>query len=177
MLMCLRRPRLSPESLKILRAKHTRYNVTGYDVATDTHTLEKFVDEKSIEQEIQAKGLSAPRLTLKDIERVIVAEAYITGDAIPVWCANEGLPNGHIPQSMECLTVCVLVLKNGFTVTGESACVSRENFNSELGRKAARQKAVDKIWALEGYLLKQELFDEAYPIQSRKKGDPCAQAR
>ena len=53
------------------------------------------------------------------------------------------------------------MLKNGFTVTGESACASPENFDAERGRKIARQKAIDKVWMLEGYRLKQELFDEA----------------
>lgn len=57
------------------------------------------------------------------------------------------------------LTLCVLVLKNGFTVTGESACASPENFDAELGRKIARQHAVSKIWPLEGYPLRQSLAD------------------
>lgn len=61
-----------------------------------------------------------------------------------------GLPQ-H--ESLRLLTFCVLVLRNGFTVTGESACVSPENFDAELGRKIARQKAVEKIWPLMGYEL------------------------
>jgi len=55
------------------------------------------------------------------------------------------------------LTVCVLTLENGFNVTGESACVSPENFNKEIGEKIAKDNAVNKIWALEGYLLKEQL--------------------
>jgi len=55
------------------------------------------------------------------------------------------------------LTVCVLTLENGFNVTGESACVSPENFNKEIGEKIARDNAIDKIWTLEGYLLKEQL--------------------
>lgn len=51
------------------------------------------------------------------------------------------------------LTTCRLVLRNGFSVTGESACVSPENFNVELGQQIARRKAAEKIWELEGYLL------------------------
>ena len=62
-----------------------------------------------------------------------------------------------VPGSM--LTICVLTLQNGFTVTGESACASPENFDAEIGRKIARQNAVNKIWQLEGYLLKQRLSD------------------
>lgn len=55
------------------------------------------------------------------------------------------------------LTVCVLTLENGFNVTGESACVSPENFNKEIGEKIAKDNAVNKIWSLEGYLLKEQL--------------------
>lgn len=66
-----------------------------------------------------------------------------------------------VPEPLMLLTFCVLVLKNGFTVTGESACASPENFDKELGRKIARNNAVNKIWALEGYLLKQALHDAA----------------
>ena len=57
------------------------------------------------------------------------------------------------------MTFCVLVLKNGFTVTGESACVSRKNFNAEIGRRIARENAVAKVWPLMGYELKQRLSE------------------
>ncbi len=57
------------------------------------------------------------------------------------------------------LTFCVLVLRNGFTVTGESACASPENFDAEIGRKIARENAVQKIWPLMGYALKQKLHE------------------
>ncbi len=56
-----------------------------------------------------------------------------------------------------CLTVCCLTLTNGFTVTGESACASPENYDEEIGNKIARENAREKIWVLEGYLLKHEL--------------------
>ena len=58
------------------------------------------------------------------------------------------------------LTICVLTLRNGFTVTGESAAASKENFDEEIGRKIARDNAKNKIWALEGYLLKERLYNE-----------------
>ena len=57
------------------------------------------------------------------------------------------------------LTVCCLTLRNGFTVTGESACASPENFNKEIGEKIAFENARNKIWVLEGYLLKEKLFN------------------
>lgn len=105
-------------------------------------------DEQAIEQEIQAKGLKAPRLTPADIDAKIVGEYYFA----PIMDAPS-----H--PSVECLTVCVLVLENGFTVTGESACSSPENFDQEIGRKIARENARNKIWPLEGYLLRQALHE------------------
>jgi hypothetical protein len=59
------------------------------------------------------------------------------------------------------LTICVLTLRNGFNVTGESACVSSKNFNKAFGEEAAFKKAREKIWALEGYLLASKLHDGA----------------
>ena len=95
-------------------------------------------DEQAIESEIQAKGLNAPRLSPEKIDSVIVDEDY------------------HIFPGTT-LTVCCLKLRNGFTVTGESAAASPENFNEEIGRKIARSNARDKIWAFEGYLLREKL--------------------
>ena len=63
----------------------------------------------------------------------------------------------EVPANLGLLTFCVLVLRNGFTVTGESACASPENFDAELGRKIARQNAVQKIWPLMGYELRSNL--------------------
>lgn len=118
--------------------------------------------DQAIEQEIQAKGKTAPRVTPADIEANIVGEVYFT--------AADGYrsspcydPNGHAheplptPAPLELLTFCVLVLRNGFTVTGESACASPENFDPEIGRKVARANAVAKVWPLMGYELKSRL--------------------
>src|SRR5712692_10162098 len=110
------------------------------------------MNDNEIEQEIQAKGKTAPRVTLAHIEGCIAAEYYITGDQLPdittlvIGPAHCSLLNDDIP-TLKLLTLCVLVLKNGFTVTGESACASPENFDAKIGRKIARQKAVDKVWA------------------------------
>lgn len=115
------------------------------------------MNDKAIEQEIQAKGKTAPRVTPDHIESIIDFEAYFT--------AQDGLKTTnpdtaqYSPKSLDLLTFCVLTLKNGFTVTGESACASPENFDAAIGRKIARDNAVQKIWALEGYLLKQSLFE------------------
>ena len=123
------------------------------------------MNDHTIEQEIQAKGLTAPRVTPADIEANIVGEHYFTAHDGVVgfefkkketgWFNIDGLPE------LQRLTFCVLVLRNGFTVTGESACASPENFDAELGRKIARQNAVQKIWPLMGYALKERLYEES----------------
>lgn len=114
------------------------------------------MEDKAIETEIQTKGLTAPRVTPQRIEDVIAEEYSFTAAA-----ALKGTP-GETSRSLQLLTICVLVLKNGFTVTGESACASPENFDAELGRKIARKHATDKIWALEGYALKNQLAGAAH---------------
>ena len=120
------------------------------------------MSEQQIEQEIQAKGLSAPRVTPDHIESCITGEHYFTaGDGAHAAQvkAQPSITHSVYPSDLDVLTFCVLVLKNGFTVTGESACASPENFNAEIGRKIARQNAREKIWLLEGYLLKQCLHE------------------
>lgn len=110
-------------------------------------------NEAAVEAEIQAKGLNAPRLSPELIDASILDETYIYGDAFPA--PVNGFPSAT--TALKCLTICVLVLKNGYTVVGKSACASPENFNAELGRKIAREDARKQIWALEGYVLRSRL--------------------
>ena len=163
-----------------------------------------------IEKEIQAKGLTAPRVTRDDIEDAIASQYFFTAaDAVSpnveqmagrflgwklpkdfapdsgisfapisdplMWPTGTNLMHhgqavemfkhatdyDEAPEALRLLTFCVLVLRNGFTVTGESACASPENFDADIGRKIARDNAIDKVWMLEGYLLKQKLADQA----------------
>lgn len=120
------------------------------------------MNDQTIEQEIQAKGLTAPRVTPADIEANIAAEFYALGKAISgheeVWHGED--PDFGLIEKLEVLTFCVLVLRNGFTVTGESACASPENFDAEVGRKIARANAVQKIWPLMGYELRSKLAEK-----------------
>lgn len=119
---------------------------------------------KEIEKEIKAKGLTAPRVTPAELQENIASEHYFTaGDGYAGAAALEVEEGGFIspPLSLDLLTFCVLVLRNGFTVTGESACASPENFDAEIGRKIARANAEQKIWPLMGYALKQKLHEEA----------------
>lgn len=99
-------------------------------------------DEAAIEAEIQSKGLNAPRLNPAHIDAQIVAGDYYV-----------------FPGTT--LTVCALTLRNGFHVIGESAAASPENFDAGIGRKIAFDNARSKIWALEGYLLRSRLAEQA----------------
>lgn len=123
----------------------------------------KFNDD-AIEQKTQDNGLNAPRITPADIEANIDNEYYFTAaDGLRGSSDGRvGYGNGH-PLSL--LTFCTLVLNNGFTVTGESACASPENFDAEIGRTIARKNAIDKVWPLMGYMLKQRLHDESIAKQ------------
>lgn len=112
-------------------------------------------NETAVEAEIQAKGLNAPRLNPTMIDATIVAEAY------------------HIFPGTT-LTVCALTLRNGFIVVGESAAASPENFNAELGQKIARDNARNKIWAFEGYLLRERLGGLVPPVNTRQEATAFA---
>lgn len=117
-----------------------------------------------IQSEIQAKGLNAPRVTPADIKAEVVSAHYFTAadGALGAYKAGGDVHSGDAPNAasvaaLPLLTFCVLVLRNGFTVTGESACASPENYNAEIGQKVARQKAEEKIWPLLGFRLRDQL--------------------
>lgn len=103
----------------------------------------------------------APSVTLDDIESCISSEHYFTAKqgAMAQGAVTVASYPG-LPCALELLTICVLVLQNGFTVTGFSACVSPENFDAEIGRKIARDDAIDKVWPLLGFALKDRLSKE-----------------
>lgn len=117
-------------------------------------------DDAGIEQEIRAKGLTAPRVTPADIEAAISTEHYFTARDGAVGSGADESSDAQCPVCLDLLTYCVLVLRNGFTVTGESACVHPENFDAEVGRKIARANAINKVWPLLGYELKTKLQGE-----------------
>ncbi|SRR6266436_5288706 len=96
------------------------------------------MNEQETENAIQAKGLNAPRITPKHITSLIVKESYYVFPGTTV-------------------TVCCLTLENGYSVIGQSAAASPENFDVNIGHDIAFDDARKKIWALEGYLLRQRL--------------------
>lgn len=123
------------------------------------------LNEKEIEQQIKDKGLNAPRITPDHIDSKIKAVRFVSGDVDPDYFAEEYKND----CGAACLTICILSLENGFTVTGESACASPENFDLKIGREIAYKNAREKIWQLEGYLLKEKLYTAKYCSDER----PC----
>ncbi|WP_186156803.1 Gp49 family protein [Burkholderia gladioli] len=121
------------------------------------------MNDNDIEREIIEKGKTAPRVTPDGIKAAIIGEYYFSGmdGAVRSFEASDSPSPYQHAVELSLLTFCVLVLRNGFTVTGESACASPDNFDAEIVRKIARQNAIAKIWPLEGYLLKQRLHDAA----------------
>lgn len=92
----------------------------------------------------------APRVTLDDIKSNIAARYDFTGvEAVGT------IPAPH--PSLRLLSICVLVLRNGFTIVGKSACASPENFNADLVRKIAYEDAISQAWPLMGYALRDKL--------------------
>lgn len=107
------------------------------------------MSEKEIEATLQSKGLNAPRVTPAHIDAQIAGE---------VWGrASDLFKDCPVTEGMKCLTICVMTLKNGYTIVGKSACASPENYDPEIGGRIARDDARKQIWALEGYLLRSKL--------------------
>lgn len=118
------------------------------------------MNHQEFTEELARKGLNAPRVTPEQVEAQIAGEYYVNPEAIT-----------HNIPDLNRLTICILVMRNGFAVTGESACVDPLNFDAELGRRIAKDKAREKIWPLLGYMLREKLYREAleaFPNQQQK---------
>jgi hypothetical protein len=98
-----------------------------------------------------AAGRTAPRVSLGDIERAIAARFDVTGEAAL-------FPQNSIPaacyESLRVLSICILVMRNGFTIIGKAAPASPANFDRALGIKLAYEDAVRQVWPLMGYALR-----------------------
>lgn len=112
---------------------------------------------------------STARVTVADIEAEIASEYFFTGfdgalsalsekHELTVDAAKAALA---LPETLHLLTFCVLVLRNGIKVVGESACVSKANFDAEVGRNLARANAISKMWPLLGFRLADRVAKEA----------------
>ena len=128
----------------------------------------------SLEREIQAKADKGPRVTPAALQAEIVSDHYFTAADGVTGAKFNAVPRYTVgidtsPAQLHLLTFCVLVLRNGFTVIGHSACASPENYNKEIGERIARENAEREIWPLLGFRLRDEL---ARPVLT--EGDVAA---
>ena len=107
---------------------------------------------EQVEKMIQRKGKTAPRVTPEDLQKEIIEVIY------------------HVFPGTT-VTVCCLTMKNGFTVVGESACADPDNFDIEIGRKIARDNAVNKMWPLLGFRLKDRLYNGTPEMSRQESGE------
>lgn len=130
-----------------------------------------------------AEGRTAPRVSLQDIEANIAFVAYTDGydlchAAYSVTNAGgdpfrkDAVPWSEYGAGLNTLTICLMVLKNGFTIIGKSAPASPDNFSSELGKKLAYDDAVKQVWPLMGYELRQRLFLDDTKIGGTDGAEP-----
>lgn len=144
-------PRIEQELSTLMMVQYARPGKQGMMGGATVASINPTSDDVT-ERMIQQKGKTAPRVVPAAIQAEVVSCHYFT--------AADGVTYHHadiVPPSLSLLTFCVLVLKNGFTVTGESACASPENFDAEIGQKIARENAEQKIWPLLGFRLKDQL--------------------
>jgi len=100
------------------------------------------MEEKDLEKEIQAKGLTAPRISPADLDANIADVEIVK----------------HVTKAGKVLRWAVLTTRNGFAVAGKpSASVSVENDNAEIGEKVAIANSRDELWPLMGYELQSKL--------------------
>ena len=137
--------------------------------------------DQTIEQEIQAKGLTAPRTTPADIEANIASEHYFTASAgvdgadigrlreqnpdepltfEPLSQEAERISSNGVKAQLQLLTFCVLLLCNGTKVVGVNyGAIDPARHDPEMGRTEARKAAIEQVWPLMGYALRSRLAE------------------
>jgi hypothetical protein len=118
----------------------------------------------------------APRVSLDDIKAAI-AQRFDLGPshlftALGAWSTDEGRdgspPARDVVDSLKCFSICLLVMKNGFTIIGKSAPASPENFDRELGKQFAYEDAVRQVWPLMGFALRDRLAAQIVFAEGRR---------
>ncbi len=136
-----------------------------------------------VTEELGGRGAVAPRVSLKDITDAIDREHYFTAGAAVVALGQPSV----IDDPLGLLTICILVMRNGFVVIGKSAPASPANFDADKGRTFAREDAIRQLWPLMGFALRDRLhgdaedarllalpYDEAANLRRRADGETLA---
>lgn len=114
-------------------------------------------------ESLDAAGATHPRVALPSIEERIVHEVYINAgtaaalDGVDAEGRNVVTPMDGSYTPLGLMTVCFLVIDNGFVEIGYSAPASPENFDAEKGRQFARENAVRSLWPKLGFALRERL--------------------
>jgi hypothetical protein len=108
-------------------------------------------------QRQQRTGLSSLRISDDESKAVQKTPNRVTLDYMISRIKDEEY---LYPHAIPHLTICVLLIDNGFALLGKSAPADPENFDEELGRKFAKEDAMRQMWMLEAYLLREQLFQE-----------------
>lgn len=122
-------------------------------------------------EKVAAKGALAPRVSLASMEEKVLARVFLTGaEAMGAasFSINADITNPlNIEAQLKPLTICLLVMRNGFTIIGKSAPASPANFDAEKGRQFAYEDAIRQLWPLEGYALREALRAPIHPDGSK----------
>lgn len=119
---------------------------------------------EALDQAHERLGHTAPRVTPADMEaNVADVRFFNAAEAIHGADMILGSPSQVLPESLRLLTVCVIVLRNGFVLVGHSAPASPANFNTEIGQRFARENAMKQLWPLMGYALREKLSETSLP--------------
>jgi hypothetical protein len=115
------------------------------------------VSSLQVTDQESAAVATAPRVALTDIEAAIAARFDFRGSDVTL-----GIPIKQtiVAEQLGILSICILVMRNGFTVIGKSAPASPANFNRELGKQFAYEDAVRQLWPLMGFALRDRLARE-----------------
>ena len=97
-----------------------------------------------------------PRVALADIEAAIGGVYYTTG---ALALQDSYLSDEH-KAPLDILTLCLVVMRNGFTVVGKAAPASPNNYRSDVGQRLAYEDAVRQLWPLMGFSLRDRLHQE-----------------
>ncbi len=122
------------------------------------------MDTKSLQatEEVGARGATHPRVKKEDIESNIVGTFFSTGYAL----LPKGSSEDARAEPLKLLTICMLVLANGFVVIGHSAPASPENFDADKGKEFAYENAFRQIWPLMGFALRERLQENSAKVDT-----------
>ena len=114
--------------------------------------------------------MSARKVTAELIHSKIESVVYFNAGAVNTTPVTE-----DVQRELNLVTHCIIVLQNGFKVEGTSACVDPSSYDKALGEKFAFENAFEKIWPLEGYLLKEQMYQEqeTADMLADLNGDDC----